>query len=149
MSQTVKYACSITVAAFAATLAIATFALPRPAHAIDGRTAVGACIDSTASGARCSWSVNDKGEIDICDKSGCTYCKSADSECVAAARKGRPHPTTGLPPGTTITTAVGTFKVSPNHSKGPILQLRCPQGFRICAGHSGCISNHDDCTPIK
>jgi hypothetical protein len=149
MSHMFKHACGVTIATLVAILVIATIAWPRPARAIDGRTAVGACIDSTASGARCGWSVNDKGEIDICNKNGCVYCKSADSECVAAARKGRPRPTTGLPPGTSVMTPVGTFKVAPHHSKGSILQLRCAEGFRICAGHSGCISIHDDCTPIK
>jgi hypothetical protein len=56
--------------AFRATvhLAVLTFAgmlfvtAATSALAIDGRTAVGVCIDSTASGARCEWSVNDKGE---------------------------------------------------------------------------------------
>ena len=43
-----------------AALVIAPFG---SASATDGRTAVGMCIDSTASGARCAWSVNDKGEI--------------------------------------------------------------------------------------
>ena len=42
-----------------------------PAFAIDGRTAVGLCIDSNASGKRCAWAVNDKGEIDICTAHGC------------------------------------------------------------------------------
>ena len=51
--------------------------LASPAQVTDGRTAIGICIDSTASGARCEWSVNDKGEIDICNKNGCVYCSSA------------------------------------------------------------------------
>jgi hypothetical protein len=83
-----------------------------PAFAINGRDAVGVCIDSTAGGARCAWSVNDKGEIDICNKSGCVTCPSADGECVVAA-KTRPRPSRGLPVGTTVTTELGSFKVTP------------------------------------
>ena len=57
---------------FAAIMA-ATVIASSPALAIDGRTAVGVCIDSTAT--RCAWSVNDKGEIDICNQSGCVFCR--------------------------------------------------------------------------
>lgn len=81
-----------------------------PALAVDGRTAVGMCIDSTASGARCSWSVNGQGEIDICNKNGCVHCESATSECTMA-RTG-PRPTGAFPAGTEIRTAVGSFRIS-------------------------------------
>lgn len=94
---------------------------PARAHAMDGRTAVGECIDSTASGARCAWSVNDKGEIDVCNKSGCIYCASATSECTAAA-KGRPRPTSWLPPGTKVLTSVGEFEVKPRAIRGSLLK---------------------------
>jgi hypothetical protein len=92
----------LAVSTFVAMLIVTT---ATPALAIDGRTAVGVCIDSTASGARCAWSVNDKGEIDICNKSGCVYCPSATGDCTVAAR-GRPRPTRTLPVGTTVKTAV-------------------------------------------
>ena len=71
----------------AATLVMIAATLSTPALAIDGRNAVGLCIDRTANGARCAWSVNDKGEVDVCNSSGCVYCPSATSECTAA--KGR------------------------------------------------------------
>jgi hypothetical protein len=90
------------VAAFACTLAT-------QASATNGRTAVGMCIDSTAKGARCAWSVNDKGEIDICNKNGCVTCPSATSQC--SVTKQGPRPTRGLPVGTKVITAVGTFTV--------------------------------------
>ena len=92
-----------------------------PAFAIDGRTAVGLCIDSTASGARCAWSVNDKGEIDICNKSGCVSCPSATSDCTVA-RPG-PRPTRGLPVGAKVTTAVGSFEVTKRVYTGPLLKF--------------------------
>jgi hypothetical protein len=80
----------------AAALAIATIAAPvlfsTPAYAINGRQAVGMCIDSTASGARCAWSVNDKGEIDICNKDGCVHCASAEAECTMALTTPQPPP---------------------------------------------------------
>jgi hypothetical protein len=63
---------------------LATMSLSSPAWAIDGRTAVGMCIDSTASGARCGWSVSKDGSIDICNKNGCVTCPSATSECTVA-----------------------------------------------------------------
>ncbi len=81
-----------------------------PAWAVDGRTAVGMCIDSTASGARCGWSVNDKGEIDICNKNGCVYCPSSTAECTVA-QKGRPRPRRTLPEGVEASTPLGGFKV--------------------------------------
>jgi hypothetical protein len=91
-----------------------------PVLATDGRTAVGMCIDSTAAGARCAWSVNDKGEIDICNKNGCVYCPSATGQC-SVASKGRPRPSKGLPEGTKVTTAVGSFEVRPHAITGPLL----------------------------
>ena len=94
---------------------------PTPAFAINGRDAVGVCIDSTAGGAKCAWSVSDKGEIDICNKSGCVTCPSAEGECKLAA-KTRPRPTTGLPLGTTITTELGSFKVTPRAYTGSLLK---------------------------
>ncbi|MBW4419833.1 MAG: hypothetical protein KME13_11460 [Myxacorys californica WJT36-NPBG1] len=63
---------------------LATISLSSPAWAIDGRTAVGMCIDSTASGARCGWSVSKDGSIDICNKNGCVTCPSATGECKVA-----------------------------------------------------------------
>ena len=51
----------------------AVLMFPQTTFATKGREAVGMCIDSTASGARCAWSVNDKGEIDICNKNGCVH----------------------------------------------------------------------------
>ena len=81
------------------------------ASAEDGRTAVGRCIDSTATGARCGWAVSKDGSIDICNKDGCRTCPSATSQCVAA-KKGRPRPTTTLLPGTEVSTELGTFTVS-------------------------------------
>ena len=82
------------------------------ASATDGRTAVGMCIDSTATGARCAWSVNDKGEIDICNKNGCVTCPSATSQCTVAARA-RPRPGLSLPSGSVVMTSVGMFSVTP------------------------------------
>lgn len=97
--------------------ALALLCFAAPAAAIDGRTAVGMCIDSTASGARCGWSVNEGGEIDICNKNGCVHCPSATSQCTMA--RTRPRPTGSFPAGTEIKTAVGSYKISrqPN-SKG-------------------------------
>ncbi len=106
----------------AATICIIALAATKPAFAIDGRTAVGMCIDSTADGSRCAWSVNDKGEIDICNKSGCVYCASADSECVVAAKR-QPHPITTLPAGSTVVTELGTFKVQPHAFTGSFLKV--------------------------
>ena len=79
-----------------------------PTQATDGRTAVGMCIDSTASGARCAWSVNDKGEIDICNKNGCVTCPSATDQCTVARSRPRPG---DILPGTVISTSVGWFEV--------------------------------------
>jgi hypothetical protein len=98
------------------------FLAPTPAFAIDGRTAVGMCIDSTADGTRCAWNVNDKGQINICNKSGCVYCESATSECVVAA-KTHPRPTKGLPAGTTVETPLGQFKVTPRAFTGSFLKV--------------------------
>ena len=95
-------------------------ALATPAFAIDGTTAVGMCIDSTAGGARCLWNVNEKGEIDICNQTGCVYCPSATGQC-SVARK-RPRPTASLPAGTTVVTSLGSFKVMPHAYTGPILK---------------------------
>lgn len=106
---------------FAALVAAFVFSLSTPSSATDGRTAVGMCIDSTASGNRCAWSVNDKGEIDICNKNGCVYCPSAEGQCTVAA-KTRPRPTRGLPVGTKISTSVGTFEVTPKVVKGSFLK---------------------------
>jgi hypothetical protein len=89
------------------TAIVAVLALSTSASAVDGRTAVGNCIDSST---RCAWSVNDKGEIDICSSGGCVTCPSATSECTTAS-KGRPRPTTALPIGTEVVTALGSFKV--------------------------------------
>jgi hypothetical protein len=72
---------------------LATMSLSSPAWAVDGRTAVGMCIDSTASGARCGWSVSKDGSIDICNKNGCVTCPSATSQCTVA----RKIPVRGLP----------------------------------------------------
>ena len=112
-----------------AAMVIAIVAAPsNPAWAVDGRTAVGQCIDSTASGARCAWSVNDKGEIDICNQSGCVYCPSATSECSAAAR-GRPRPIRVLPVNATIGTSVGLFQVTQRRFD---FRSVCPRGERKC-----------------
>ena len=91
-------------------LAFAYLFFANPAWATDGRTAVGMCIDSTASGARCAWSVNDKGEIDICNKNGCVYCPSATKECTAAIK--RPRPSRSLPEGVEVSTKLGNFKTT-------------------------------------
>ena len=92
--------------------AVVLFGFTSSAFAVDGRTAVGMCIDSTASGARCAWSVNDKGEIDICNKNGCVTCPGAEQECTVAAR-GRPRPRLTLPVGATIMTPWGFHRVTP------------------------------------
>jgi len=136
-------AVSVTAKAFVAILIVTA---ATPASAIDGRTAVGACIDSTASGARCEWSVNDKGEIDICNKSGCVYCASGTAECTAAA-KGRPRPTRTLPVGAVVGTKVLNVKISQKPLSGSILGLRCPSDMSFCPGR-GCIGKGDDCTPV-
>ena len=75
-----------TTMAFLAIVGMTAATLSTPASATNGRTAVGMCIDSTASGARCGWSVSKDGSIDICNKNGCVTCASADAQCVAAAR---------------------------------------------------------------
>jgi len=134
-------------------LAVMTFAAilivtaATPALAIDGRTAVGVCIDSTASGARCEWSVNDKGEIDICNKSGCVYCPSATGECSVAAR-GRPRPTRTLPVGATVKTPLLDVEITGKPFSGPILGFRCAQGFLSCPGH-GCVPANEKCDIVK
>ena len=99
--------------------AVIAFSFANTAFATKGREAVGMCIDSTAGGARCEWSVNDKGEIDICNKNGCVYCPSADGEC--SVTKTRPRPKTSLPAGVTVTTALGSFKVTPRPHTGSLL----------------------------
>jgi len=104
--RTRSWAAPMTFAASVVVFAV----LSTPASAMDGRTAVGKCIDSTASGARCAWSVSKDGSIDICNKSGCVTCPSATGTCTVAKR-GRPRPTTALPPGTEVNTEVGSFKI--------------------------------------
>lgn len=111
------------IAAFVAAI---SFGLSTPAFATDGRTAVGMCIDSTASGARCAWSVNDQGEIDICNKNGCVYCPSATDECTVVS-KTRPRPTRGLPPGARVETPLGTFEVSSQPPKEPLFGVPLPR----------------------
>ena len=90
-------------------LAFACLFFANPAWATDGRTAVGMCIDSTAGGALCEWAVNDKGEIDICNKNGCVTCPSATGECTVAMK--RPPPSTPLPEGVVVSTQLGFFMV--------------------------------------
>jgi hypothetical protein len=108
--------------AIVAAMAVAPFG---SASATDGRTAVGMCIDSTASGARCAWSVNDKGEIDICNKNGCVTCPSATSQCTVASR-GRPRPGLTLPVGAVVMTSVGMFSVTPGgFSRRCVLANQC------------------------
>jgi hypothetical protein len=65
-------------------LTLSVYVLSAPASAIDGRNAVNQCVNLTASGARCSWAVNSKGEVDVCTKSGCVTCPSATGTCVKA-----------------------------------------------------------------
>ena len=89
------------------TAIVAVMMLSTSASAVDGRTAVGNCIDSSG---RCAWSVNDKGEIDVCSDGGCVTCPSATSECTTA-RRGRTRPTRPLPVGTKVVTALGSFTV--------------------------------------
>jgi hypothetical protein len=89
------------------TAVVAMMMLSTSASAVDGRTAVGNCIDSTG---RCAWAVNDKGEIDVCSDGGCVTCPSATSEC-KTARTGRTRPTRPLPVGTRVVTALGSFTV--------------------------------------
>lgn len=132
------------VMTFAAIVAATCVTLSTPVLAIDGRTAVGECIDSTAGGARCTWSVNDQGEIDICNISGCVYCPSATGECTAAGQ--RPRPTTALPVGAKITTAVGSFEVTGRLVTRPLSSF-CPTGLRPCPGQ-GCIARGDRCDPV-
>jgi hypothetical protein len=110
------------ILAIVAAMAVAPFG---SASATDGRTAVGMCIDSTASGARCAWSVNDKGEIDICNKNGCVTCPSATSQCTVASR-GRPRPGLTLPVGAIVMTSVGMFSVTPGgFSRRCVLANQC------------------------
>lgn len=124
------------VAAYAGML-IALALLSSPASAIDGRTAVGICIDSTASGAHCAWSVNDKGEIDICNKNDCVYCPSATEQCTVA--KNRPRPSRALPVGATVKTPMGLIDVTSRSFSG-----RCPAGERRCRSF-GCLPLEDPC----
>jgi hypothetical protein len=88
-SQTPFRPAVMTIAVIVAAIAVT---LSTQALAIDGRTAVGVCIDSTASGARCVWNVNEKGEVDICNKSGCITCPSATDQASACWR-GNKHDT--------------------------------------------------------
>lgn len=97
------------------TAIVAVLMLSTSASAVDGRTAVGNCIDSTG---RCAWSVNKEGEIDICSDGGCVTCPSATSECTTA-RKGRLRPTRPLPVGTKVVTALGSFTVQSGTSSTP------------------------------
>lgn len=120
-----------------AALAAAIIVTPSPpALATDGRTAVGMCIDSTASGERCAWSVNDKGEIDICNRSGCVYCPSATGQCTVAKR--RPRPSRTLPVDASIATSAGSFKVTARRfdfrSICPRGQIKCPLSGCVPAG---------------
>lgn len=78
------------------------------ALAIDGRNAVGMCIDS---GPRCAWSVNDKGEVDICNQNGCVYCPSATSECEMARTRPKPSKPAG---GVVVSTKIGWYEVGKN-----------------------------------
>jgi len=109
------------------TFVVMILVLSAPTFATDGRTAVGMCIDSTAAGSRCEWSVNDSGEIDICNKNGCIYCASATSDCTVADAS-RPRPTTGLPAGSEVITAIGKFKVKPHAHPGPLLETPPKKG---------------------
>jgi hypothetical protein len=132
---------------FATAVAIlaATFVfMSTPASAVDGRTAVGECIDSTAAGARCVWSVNDKGEIDICNIAGCVYCPSATAECTAAGN--RPRPSSVLPAGAKVTTPVGSFDVKGRLAIRPLSSF-CSDGERPCPGQ-GCIPRSERCNPV-
>lgn len=111
-----------TAVCFAAVALFVVVSQPPKAHALTGREAVGACIDSTASGARCGWSVDpNDGSIDVCNKSGCITCASAESEC-KAARSLPTKPPTGFPPGTTVTTSLGTFTTTAKPYLGPLLK---------------------------
>jgi hypothetical protein len=129
-------------------LAVMTFAAiligaaATPALAIDGRTAVGVCVDSNASGARCAWSMNDKGEIDICNKSGCVYCPSATGECTAA--RGRTKPTRTLPVGATVKTPLLSVEITGKPFTGSLLRFSCPQGMHSCPG-AGCRPSTETC----
>jgi hypothetical protein len=122
-------------------LAGVLFALA-PASAIDGKTAVAICIDSTASGAQCLWSVNDKGEIDICNKSGCVYCPSESGECTAAKQRARPTRT--LPVGTMVKTPFGSIETTKDAFRGPIIAgAFCPSGLVRCMNR--CIQRNQAC----
>ncbi len=110
--------CRAAATAFAAILATAGVTLATPAAATNGRTAVGMCIDSTASGARCGWAVSSDGSIDICNKNGCITCPSADGECTAADATHKPPPWS-LPIGAKVTTSLGVFTVrAPSKKEG-------------------------------
>jgi len=65
---------------------VATAMLSTAASATTGREAVGMCIDSTASGARCGWAVSKDGSIDVCNKNGCVTCPSATANCTVAKK---------------------------------------------------------------
>jgi hypothetical protein len=90
-----------------------------PASATNGRTAVGMCIDSTATGARCGWAVSDDGSIDICNKNGCITCPSAEGECTVVSHV-KHTPPMGLPVGATVTTKLGAFTVGESSKKDNI-----------------------------
>lgn len=91
MRSMISYMFTFLGASFLFSLAFACLPFANLAWATDGRTAVGMCIDSRASGARCEWSVNGKGEIDICNKNGCVTCPSAKGECTKTASM-KTHP---------------------------------------------------------
>jgi len=133
-----------TIVAIAGTL-VTISALSTPAWAIDGAAAVALCIDSTASGAQCVWSANDKGEINVCNKSGCVYCPSANDECTAAKTRSRPART--LPVGTTVKTTLGSVvmstEVSKDSFKGSLLSASCPDNLRRCKNR--CIPSNEKC----
>lgn len=65
-------------------LAVLGATLSTPAFAVDGRTAVGTCIDNSET-LRCGWAVSKDGSIDVCNKNGCVTCPSATDECKPAA----------------------------------------------------------------
>lgn len=126
--------------------AILSVSVATPALAVDGRSAVGVCIDSAASGAQCTWSVNSNGEIDICNKSGCVYCASATAECTTEA-KGRTRPTRTLPVGATIKIPFLDVEITGKPFSGPISEFRCSGGDIGCPGH-GCIPANQVCKDI-
>jgi hypothetical protein len=118
-SRFTRRAAALVLFAFTSTAGFST-----PSLAIDGRAAVNACIDSTAGGARCAWSVNDEGEIDICNKNGCITCPSATEECTMALTT----PTAGQGSITGTFFDKGTLDEAPSVDLAPI--VRAPSGMR-------------------